>query len=56
MTYEDLLIEIAHLNEDQLQKEVIFQHVETNERVSLSDVDWATFIDSLDSDQPIILF
>ena len=56
MTYEDLLIEIANLSEEQLKREVIIQSAETDERVSLSDVDWVTFVDHLDSDQPIILF
>ncbi len=51
MTYEDLLIEIANLSEEQLQKEVIFEDVETNQRSSTSDVDWVI---ALDSDQPII--
>jgi hypothetical protein len=53
MTYEDLLIELANLSEEQLQKEVIFEDVETQTRSSTSDVDWVI---ALDSDQPIILF
>jgi hypothetical protein len=53
MTYEDLLIELANLSEEQLQKEVIFEDVETQARSSTSDVDWVI---ALDSDQPIILF
>jgi hypothetical protein len=53
MTYEDLLIELANLSEEQLQKEVIFEDVETNQRSFASDVDWVI---ALDSEQPIILF
>ncbi len=53
MTYEDFLIELANLSEEQLQKEVIFENVETNVRSSASDVNWVI---AFDSDQPIIYF